>query len=61
MLYQIFEDLRVRSKGFCGIDRDVFVKYCPIPVSKFLYSIILVNNLLTLIFRVSGALAFIAR
>ena len=34
LLYQIFEDLRVRSKGFCGIDRDVFVKFCPIPVSE---------------------------
>lgn len=31
LLYQIFEDLRVRSKGYCGIDRDVFVKFCPIP------------------------------
>lgn len=30
-MYQLFEDLRTRSKLFCGIDRDVFVKFCPLP------------------------------
>ena len=29
----MYEDLRVRSKLFLGIDRDVFVRFSPIPVS----------------------------
>jgi hypothetical protein len=30
----LFEDLRKISKDQIGIDRDSFVKFCPIPVSN---------------------------
>lgn len=31
LLHQLFDNLILRSKSLAGIDRDVFVKYCPIP------------------------------
>lgn len=31
LLVQLFENLVLRSKSQQGMDRDVFVKYCPIP------------------------------
>ena len=31
LILQLFSDLRMRSKLQMGIDRDVFVKFCPIP------------------------------
>jgi hypothetical protein len=34
LIFQLFDDLRVRSNNYMGIDRDVFVRFCPIPVSK---------------------------
>jgi hypothetical protein len=35
LLHQLFDDFRCRSKNYSGLDRDVFVKFCPIQVSKF--------------------------
>ena len=37
LIHQIFEYLRLQSKLQTGIDMDVFVKYCPIPVSIFTF------------------------
>ena len=33
LIYQLFDSLRLHSKAGLGIDRDAFVKFCPIPVS----------------------------
>ena len=51
----MYEDLRIRSKNFLGIDRDVFVKFSPIPVSQNcfrMFSFVLLN-------RVSGGTEFL--
>ena len=31
LLFGLFDDLRRRSKSHIGIDRDIFVRFCPIP------------------------------
>ena len=58
----MYEDLRVRSKLFLGIDRDVFVKFSPIPVSqlKFIQKMFVVYIVVILfLFRVYGDIVYI--
>ena len=31
LIYQLYDSLRLRTRQKLGIDRDVFVKFCPLP------------------------------